>query len=78
MKMYRVRPRVDRLKILEAIKNKGSYPWPNKDFACRTSAEKYAFWVALQTGQQPEIELRDPDQYATLREKVAHIVGAEQ
>lgn len=78
MKMYRVRPRVDIEDLMKVIQTKGTFPWPSRDFVCRTSAEAYACWVALQTGRSPSIELRDPDQYATLRERVAYIMGVNE
>jgi hypothetical protein len=64
--------------LLEVVKTKGQFPYPSRDFACKSSADVYAFWIALKTGKQPDIEIRDPDQYATLRERVAHIMGVEQ
>ncbi len=78
MRMYRVKITHHIDDILEVIRNKGQFPYPTRDFACRARAEIYAFSAALKTGNQVNIEIRDPNQYASLREKLAHIMGAEQ
>lgn len=48
-----------------------------QDFVCRASAEQYAFWLQLQTGRPATIKEIDPDRYATLRERVRVILGAD-
>lgn len=78
MRMYRVKPRVSTRQLLEVIQSRGQFPYPSRDFACEASADAYAFWITLQTGQQPERQVRDPDQYATLREKIHHLLGVDE